>query len=304
MKQYMTLLCLLFCLLCLTACGECEHQWQPASCEAAKSCTLCDATEGDALGHQWQDADCEAPKSCIVCKKTEGVPLGHSWQDASCEAPKTCTTCKVTEGEAKGHSLREANFQDPASCRNCDYTEGEPVPPAYDAYPVEVITVEIGKTYDYKAACYVKGHTTIGKLTWENYQVFASDAAHEAVEGYEWHSVTVKIVFSDSNARKYGFHVQSAVDDYYWVLSKDGNGYTDRFTISYHGEEYDQCLMANGYGQVTDWIDNACTYTATFAWRVPVGYDGFLALFYDANQSAGELLENGDEHMLVFRFAA
>ncbi len=300
MKIIVLLLCLL---LCLSGCSRCEHQWRDATCEAPKTCSLCAATEGDLLPHTWQAADCEAPKSCTACEKTEGVALGHSWQEATCEIAKTCTVCSATEGQPKGHDLQPANFQQAAVCKTCGYTEGVPLPGAYDTYPLNVLTAQIGKEYDYEAACYVKGHTTVGKLTWENYRVFTSDETHAAAEGYVWHTVTVKIVFSDKDAKKYGFQVQSAVDDYYWVLSENGNGYTDPFTVSFHGMEYDQCLMANGYGQVSDWIDNACTYTAQFAWRVPVDYDGFLILFYQPGAQLDQLLESGDPDVLAFRFS-
>lgn len=306
MKKVATLclLCLLMAaVLCLTGCGECEHQWQEANCEAAKTCTLCGVTEGAALGHSWKEADCETAKICTVCEKNEGEALGHIWQLPTCETAKTCSVCNATEGEALGHNLQEANYQAPASCNACGYTQGEPLPAAYASYPVEVIAAQTGVEYDYKTACYISGHTTVGKLQWENYRVFTSDETHEAVEGYEWHSVTVKIVFSDKDAQRYGFIVQSALDDYYWVTSEDDNGYTDRFTVSYHGVLYDQCLMANGYGSVTDWVDDTCTYTAEFAWRVPVGYDAYLILFYNAAIDLGDALENGDESVLVFRFA-
>ncbi len=198
--------------------------------------------------------------------------------------------------------MKEANYQDSSTCTICAYTEGEPLPAAYDSYPIKVINVQMGIAYDYKTACYIKGHTTVGKLTWENYQVFASDETHEAVEGYEWHRVTVKIVFSDRDAQKYGFVVQSALDDYYWVSSENGNGYTDPFTISYHGILYDQCLMANGYGSISEWVNDVCIYTAEFAWRVPVGYDGHMILFYNPEGNLGEMLESGDETVLAFRF--
>ena len=40
----------------LTACG-CKHEWQEATCIAPKTCTLCDATEGDIVDHasgEWE----------------------------------------------------------------------------------------------------------------------------------------------------------------------------------------------------------------------------------------------------------
>lgn len=301
MKRIITLL-LLLALLCLSGCGECEHQWQDANCEHAKTCALCGITEGEALGHSWQAADCVTAKICAVCEKTEGEALGHTWKSADCVTAKTCTVCLVTDGEPLGHAMQPANYQAPATCVACGVTEGACLVPEFTQYPVNVITVQLGVKYDYKTACYIQGHTTVGKLWWDDYQVFTSDETHEAVEGYEWHSVTVRIAFSDKDARKYGFVVQAALDDYYWYSAQTENGYTDQFAVSYNGVVYDQCLRANGYGSVSEWVDNTCTYTATYAWRVPVGYDGHLILFYNAAEDPGELLESGDESILVFRF--
>ena len=84
--------------LLLTGCG-CKHEWQAANCETPKTCTLCQLTEGEALGHTWVDATCETAKTCSVCQKTEGEALGHKWEDATTEAPKTCSVCQKTEGE-------------------------------------------------------------------------------------------------------------------------------------------------------------------------------------------------------------
>ena len=302
MKRYFALL-LLALLLCLVGCGECEHQWREANCETPKTCTLCGATEGRAFGHSWQSADCEHAKICVVCNKTDGEPLGHSWLAADCLTAKTCSLCKTTEGEALGHDLIPANFQAPATCSACDYTEGEPLPPKFSDYSASVITAQMGVAYDYLADCYIQGHTTLGKLVWEDYQVFASDDTRQGMEGYEWHQVTVRITFSDRDAQKYGIVVHSALDDYFWYASDTQDGFTDQFTVNFGGELYDQCLRDNGYGSFSPWENDTCTYTATFAWRVPVGYDGQLILFYHGSIDVDAALENGDADLLVFRFA-
>lgn len=84
--------------LLLTGCG-CKHEWQAATCDTPKTCSLCQVTEGEALGHTWADATCETAKTCTACNKTEGEALGHKWEDATTEAPKTCSVCQKTEGE-------------------------------------------------------------------------------------------------------------------------------------------------------------------------------------------------------------
>ena len=110
--------------LLLTGCG-CKHEWQAANCETPKTCTLCQITEGEALGHTWADATCEAPKTCTVCKATDGEPLGHTWVDATCLAPKTCSVCKKTEASIGHHKWVDATTETPKTCSVCQKTEGE-----------------------------------------------------------------------------------------------------------------------------------------------------------------------------------
>ena len=83
---------------------EHNHTWVNADCDTPKTCSVCQATEGEALGHNWVNADCDTPKTCSVCQATEGEALGHSWVNADCDTPKTCSVCQETEGEALGHS--------------------------------------------------------------------------------------------------------------------------------------------------------------------------------------------------------
>lgn len=100
MKKISILLVLAMMVTLLAGCQLfCSHEWADATCEAPKTCTKCEKTEGEALGHTWADATCEAPKTCEKCEKTEGEALGHAWVDATCEAPKTCSVCQATEGE-------------------------------------------------------------------------------------------------------------------------------------------------------------------------------------------------------------
>ncbi len=62
----------------------CEHNWVDATCAAPKTCSVCGATEGDALDHTWVDATCTASKTCSVCGATEGDALGHDYVAGVC----------------------------------------------------------------------------------------------------------------------------------------------------------------------------------------------------------------------------
>ncbi len=130
----------------------CEHNWQDATCTAAKVCTLCGETDGEALGHNWQAATCTAPNTCTRCGESYGsvIPhvegtaatctspaicancdkpfgeaLGHNWQNPTCDTPKTCKTCGATEGEALGHDWADADCDTPKTCKTCGATDGE-----------------------------------------------------------------------------------------------------------------------------------------------------------------------------------
>jgi hypothetical protein len=64
---------------------------------------------GEALGHTWVDADCDTPKTCSVCSATEGEALGHSYGEwvVTKEATATeagskervCSACEEKETE-------------------------------------------------------------------------------------------------------------------------------------------------------------------------------------------------------------
>jgi len=100
-KMFSLILCLLICLLTFAGCS-CKHTWTEADCVTAKTCSACNATEGEPLGHTWKEANCTTAKTCSVCEATEGDPLGHTpgqWQETADPVAATvlrvqnCTVC-------------------------------------------------------------------------------------------------------------------------------------------------------------------------------------------------------------------
>lgn len=129
MKKRITLILLaVLCVVMLAACGECEHDWEKATCEEPKTCSECGETKGKAKGHEWVDATCEEPKTCSVCGETEGEPAEHVWTEATCEDASYCANCSHPNTDALGHDWVDATYDAPKTCDRCGLTEGEPLP--------------------------------------------------------------------------------------------------------------------------------------------------------------------------------
>lgn len=119
------LLVLMSILLVLMLTGCClSHEWEDATCSAAKTCVKCEKTDGEPLPHTFSEATCTTPKTCSVCGTTEGDTLEHTWADADCTNPKTCLVCMTTEGEPLGHNWEDATCSVPKTCSFCAATEG------------------------------------------------------------------------------------------------------------------------------------------------------------------------------------
>ncbi len=118
---------------CDTDCNECgetrdvgAHDFSEGDCILAKTCKICGATEGKALGHAWEaipDANmCQFQFTCLRCGAKDGKNVEHSWLDATCTAPKTCDSCGATQGDPLGHDTEEddGNCLTPIVCPTCN----------------------------------------------------------------------------------------------------------------------------------------------------------------------------------------
>lgn len=145
-----------------TSCGATEgspkgHDWTPADCDTPKTCKACGMTDGSAKGHDWKAATCTAPKACKVCGKTDGVAAGHNWEGATCSFAKTCKSCGVTEGSAKGHDWADATCTSAKTCKVCGKTDGSA---KGHSYSKGTCTACGAKDPDYKEAA-VHGDTPV-----------------------------------------------------------------------------------------------------------------------------------------------
>ena len=53
---------------------------------------------GDKHEHTWQDATCTSPRTCTSCNATEGEPLGHT-EEVVAGKEASCTEKGLTEGK-------------------------------------------------------------------------------------------------------------------------------------------------------------------------------------------------------------
>ena len=126
MKKYLLLLLAFACLLMLSGCG-CEHQWMNIAGGHGQICVSCDETQNTDEPCTWEEASCLVAKKCTVCGATDGEALGHLFDESApdCENPKHCGRCGAAEGEAKPHNWVEATTEAPKTCLDCGMTEGE-----------------------------------------------------------------------------------------------------------------------------------------------------------------------------------
>ena len=93
--------------------NACAHTWTDATCSTPKTCSLCNATEGDALGHTWVDATCKAPKTCSVCEITEGSASDHNFVNGVCSI---CSAPDKNSDEYKYNLLKKKADGSALSC--------------------------------------------------------------------------------------------------------------------------------------------------------------------------------------------
>ncbi len=137
------------------------------------SCNTCGATR--TIKHDYKAATCTAPKTCEVCKATTGNALGHKWNSgkvtkaATCAKTGvktyTCSVCKVTKTEtiAKIKTHKYTNACD-TSCNTCKATRkithsyktvtkaATATANGYTVKRCSVCKAETGKTTIYKAS--------------------------------------------------------------------------------------------------------------------------------------------------------
>ena len=117
------------CSLCDKTQGEAKHNYEAVvtepTCEEAGyttyTCSGCGDTytadEVAAPGHSWVDADCDTPKTCSVCSATEGEALGHSFTEGK------CTVCDEADPDYVPEAPKDEEPTDSTDPTNGDLKE-------------------------------------------------------------------------------------------------------------------------------------------------------------------------------------
>lgn len=144
----------------------------------------------------------------------------------------------------------------------------EPIQPDFEKYGFSCTAAELDVAYPYETQCNDNpDYTTVGSVTFSDYEVFISDDTHEALDGYEWRAVTMTYTFDDDNAWEYGYTWSFYSYDYY-NMQADG-------IINFNGIDYPEAkhsfeVLENG------WNGKVATVVCRKYARVPIGYDGIM----------------------------
>lgn len=247
----------------------------------------------------------------------------HVWTPATCTEPKTCAECGETEGEALGHVFKAATHFDAPECAVCGAVEGEPLAPDFETYGFNVINISeipvsqyLDSPIKYKTCTYRGSYSTTASVNLYSYEVFDSDATHEAKEGYEWHCATFRLLFSDYDYRNNGYRSNMFLTDYYDVSTAEDyfiwfGDSSVVFSVFIDGVEYP--CEGRGIGSVsgpsTVQLDEKLTLnqaginTWQFDCQIPIGYDGVVLGFINPkNLDGGPINETADDDTIFIRF--
>lgn len=59
--------------------SECDHDWDPATCQCYAVCKKCSLIGDKKADHVWEPATCYVPETCAECNLHKGEALGHDY---------------------------------------------------------------------------------------------------------------------------------------------------------------------------------------------------------------------------------
>ena len=124
----------------LTACQECEHVWEAATCTSPKTCSICNKTEGAPTGHTVVVDTAVAP-TCTSTGLTEGTHCSTCGEVLTAQAflDKTPHTEQIKEGYAP--TCFRDGLSDEIKCGVChEVIQEQTLLPMVECNYVEVVT--------------------------------------------------------------------------------------------------------------------------------------------------------------------
>ena len=217
-------------------------------------------------GHTWVEATCTEPKTCSVCGATEGEALGHEWLEntPNYQQAKTCSRCNETEGEPL-----EAEFEKKGISVVSDWDKGYSI--ITNCHDDKSKTTEGNIIFTNLKV--VPSDEELGLKAADGYEWVIFDQ----VEKYEdENAIKYGLEYLLTGCMDYydTYNVGNA------DLGTSYDGKTDidtldSFTVSFNGDDYSECklLYGNPSGEMTQ---TGATLVLPFYIRIPVGYDGII----------------------------
>ena len=233
------------------------HDWVAADCDTAKTCSVCGATEGEALGHSYK-TEVTAPDcvnggyttyTCTVCgdsyKGNYTDALGHNYVGEQTKAPTcgedgvktyTCSACGDSYTEAipaTGAHSYDNEFD--ADCNVCSATREVASPIVYTAKSVSADVRGLAMLFDVNVeGIVVKAGTSVQadytNATYGGYKltelgvVATNGKSGVTIKGermYEWQDGNAKFAFRVINIPADKLDVLVTMTPYY-VIEMDG----------------------------------------------------------------------------------
>lgn len=191
------------------------------------------------------------------------------------------------------HKWLSANYQEAQMCTLCGETLGSPLPAALADFTM----IETNVSYPYITQCLEDStQQIVAQVVIEQNTDLVSDEAHPLKDGYVWKRITATVTTNDDAAWAHGIRIRMNFLDYYTgtPLNSPDESSPDTFIVNYKGQEY-TCTAHTSQPQ-GNWNDHTFTWSVDCSFHVPEGYDGCVAILYNA---AHETLPNSSFNSIV-----
>ena len=249
------------------------HKWTDATCTDAKTCSVCGATEGEALGHQYDNA-CDV--DCNVCSETREVThnvIHAPAKDATCTANgnieywycETCGAAWLDEACTLNTNLMAVKLpmvdhtydnEFDADCNVCDAVREVTAPVSYEGKSISEDVSGLGMrfTFDAKGITVAEGTfntADYSNATYKDYKLLSvgvkasngtSETTIEGVRMYELNEDgTASFAFRIINIPE-GHHGTNITMTPYYVVEIDG----EQITVYGEAQTASYDSVANG----------------------------------------------------------